>query len=79
MLTKITSGFTREGRESEFFTCTVENGDNAYSTGDFLWFSCDGTECSISEHIFDYMDFSELSAIFDSDSVKKIAKKFLAC
>ena len=79
MLTKITSGFTREGRGSELFTCTVENGDNADTTGDFLWFSDDGTECSISEHIFDRMDFSELSAIFDNDSVKKIAKKFLAC
>ena len=78
MLTKITSGFTRKGQGSEFFTCIVENGNNANTMGDFLWFSGDGTECLISEHIFDYMDFSELSAIFDNDSVKKIAKKFLA-
>jgi hypothetical protein len=76
-LTKITSGFTREEPDSEFFVCKVENGDNNNSVGDFLWFSNDGTECSVSEYIFDRMEMGELADIFDNDSIKRLTKKFL--
>ncbi len=50
-MTTITSSIKRVGRESSYFKCEVENGNNDNCIGDALWFSKDGKECEICEDI----------------------------
>ena len=75
-MTTITSSIKRVGRESSYFKCEVENGNNDNCIGDALWFSKDGKECEICEDILDRVELSELSSIFDNESVLKLYKKF---
>ena len=75
-MTIITSNFTRVERESSYFNCEVENGNNDNCIGDALWFSKDGTECEICDDILERVELSELSEIFDNESVLKIIKRF---
>lgn len=76
MMTTITSNFTRVERGSSYFNCKVENGNNDNCIGDALWFSKDGTECEICDDILERVELSELSEIFDNESVLKIIKRF---
>ena len=75
-MTTIISNFTRVERGSSYFKCEVKNGNNDNCIGDALWFSKDGTECEICEDILDRVELSELSSIFDNESVLKLYKKF---
>ena len=75
-MTIITSNFQRIESGSSYFNCEVKNGNNNNSIGDALWFSKDGTECEICEDILDRVELSELSSIFDNESVLKLYKKF---
>lgn len=75
-MTTITSDFMRVKRESSYYFCEVENGNNNNCIGDALWFSKDGTECEICDDILDRVEMSELSLIFDNESMLKIIKKF---
>ena len=75
-MTTITSNIKRVGCESSYFNCEVENGNNDNCIGDALWFSKDGKECKICEDILDRVELSELSSIFDNESVLKIIKRF---
>ena len=75
-MTTITSSIKRVGRESSYFKCEVEKGNNDNCIGDALWFSEDGKECEICEDILDRVELSELSSIFDNESVLKIIQKF---
>lgn len=75
-MTTIISNFTRVERGSSYFKCEVENGNNDNCIGDALWFSKDGKECEICEDILDRVELSELSSIFDNESVLKLYKKF---
>ena len=49
-------------KESSYFNLTIEGGKNSDSIGDQLWFSNDGTEMEISEHIDEnvYEEFLEM-------------------
>lgn len=75
-MTTITSSFSRVESGSSYFSCDVENGNNDNSIGDALWFSDDGTTCEVCEDILTRVELSELSEIFDNESVLKIVKKF---
>lgn len=75
-MTTITSSIKRVERESSYFKCEVENGNNDNCIGDALWFSKDGTECGICDDILERVEMSELSLIFDNESMLKIIKKF---
>ena len=75
-MTTITSSIKRVERESSYFECEVENGNNDNCIGDALWFSKDGTECEICDDILERVELSELSEIFDNGSVLKIIKRF---
>ena len=75
-MTTITSSIKRVGRESSFFKCEVENGNNDNCIVDVLWFSEDGKECEICDDILERVELSELSSIFDNESVLKLYKKF---
>ena len=75
-MTTITSSIKRAGHGSSYFKCEVEKGNNDNSIGDALWFSNDGKECEICEDILDRVEISELSSIFDNESVLKIIKMF---
>ena len=75
-MTTITSSIKRVGRGSSYFKCEVEKGNNDNSIGDALWFSNDGKECEICEDILDRVEISELSSIFDNESMLKIINRF---
>ena len=75
-MTTIISNIKRVERESSYYRCEVENGNNDNCIGDALWFSKDGKECEICEDILDRVELSELSEIFDNGSVLKIIKRF---
>ena len=75
-MTTITSSIKRVERESSYFKCEVENGNNDNCIGDALWFSKDGKECEICEDILDRVELYDLSSIFDNESMLKIIKKF---
>ena len=75
-MTTITSNFQRIESGSSYYRCEVKNGNNNNSIGDALWFSKDGTECEICDDILERVELSELSSIFDNESVLKLYKKF---
>lgn len=75
-MTTITSDFMKVERESSYCFCEVKNGNNNNCIGDALWFSKDGTECEICDDILERVELSELSEIFDNESVLKIIKRF---
>ena len=75
-MTTITSSIERVGRGSSYFKCEVEKGNNDNSIGDALWFSKDAKECKICEDILDRVEISELSSIFDNESMLKIINRF---
>lgn len=75
-MTTITSSFQRIESGSSYYRCEVENGNNNNCIGDALWFSKDGTECEICDDILDRVEMSDLSLIFDNESMLKIIKKF---
>lgn len=75
-MTTITSDFQRMESGSSYYRCGVESGNNNNCIGDVLWFSKDGKECEICEDILDRVELSDLSLIFDNESMLKIIKKF---
>ena len=75
-MTTITSSFKRIESGSSYYRCEVENGNNNNCIGDALWFDIGGTECEICDDILDRVEMSELSSIFDNESMFKIIKKF---